>query len=673
MPESTLTVFEKDSFNAEKYVKELVQDCVGGPELQQTKAKIQSHSDTVSSTLKKHVYENYMQFIETAKEISHLESEMYQLSHILIEQRNLLSTLRDESMLDDQKYIIEDQSVDPNVNEEQQNKKAIQLIKESLLGYKGNLDDKVFIYEGGLIELDTNDYRPICRIHLFLFNDVLVLAKVKHDKKLEFLTEYDTKKIAVINIKDLDGVNKNAINVITSDGARIFQCVNSASKLEWIDKFEVAIKFHQLKHKKGPAPQPPTSLKFDKQKSVDSDLLSPSASASVSIIVEKQAPDWLASAPEEIQAEIAQRHFEDSLTLVQKCEEHLARDSSFANAAEIGEKIKTLKTTLSSVLMQELSSSQSRSLQAALRSSRRPLKLLVEMGKAREACGILLRVCSTAIRTSQRQARRNNLAVSELFFCDVAQVSSEFLRAFSSKASCTSALIVWCNMELQYFASQLIKHYLTKDTQLEMVAKVVEGVREPCSKLTDIGLDLSYHMEGLLRNTLEQLLEEAKYRLVDSIGRTEDVWQPYNLQTKTNLRAVLKEFEGVGVDMQPLVTGDTWINLTQTTVNFCRHFLATAESCAHLAKYDSLKTDAELLLKELFLAQHAIKPHAAMNVDLNFVAKNKTYMSEVLLPIAIARFEKISDKKPDLLAELQLQLRGPPKPKPRSVYKTDVL
>lgn len=200
----------------------------------------------------------------------------------------------------------------------------------------------------------------------------------------------------------------------------------------------MAIKFHQLKHKKGPAPQPPTSLKFDKQKSVDSDLLSPSASASVSIIVEKQAPDWLASAPEEIQAEIAQRHFEDSLTLVQKCEEHLARDSSFANAAEIGEKIKTLKTTLSSVLMQELSSSQSRSLQAALRSSRRPLKLLVEMGKAREACGILLRVCSTAIRTSQRQARRNNLAVSELFFCDVAQVSSEFLRAFSSKASCTS-------------------------------------------------------------------------------------------------------------------------------------------------------------------------------------------------------------------------------------------
>uniref|UniRef100_A0A182Q8X3 Exocyst component Exo84 C-terminal domain-containing protein n=1 Tax=Anopheles farauti TaxID=69004 RepID=A0A182Q8X3_9DIPT len=679
MPEASTATFEKDNFNAEKYVKNLVQDCVGGPELQQTKQKIQALSETVSSTLKKHVYENYMQFIETAKEISHLESEMYQLSHILIEQRNLLTTLRDESLLDDQKNIIEEQSLDPNVNEEQQNRKAIQLIKDSLVGYKGNLDDKVFIHEGGLIELDSNDYRPICRIHLFLFNEVLVLAKVRNEKKLEFQTEYETKKIAIINIKDLDGVNKNAINVITSDGARMFQCINSAAKQEWIDKFELAIKFHQLKKpKKAPAPQPPTSLKFDApQKSTDSELLtlSPTASEMGRVIVDNLPPDWLVTAPEEIQAEIAQRHFEDCLALLQRCEAHLAQDSSCHGAGDIAEKLTTLKSSLASVLMHELSNSQSRSLQAALRSSRRPLKLLVEMGKSREACGILLRVCTSAIRTSQRQARRNNLAVSELFFCDVALVASEFLRAFSAKASCTSALIVWCNMELQYFAAQLIKHYLTKDTQLEMVAKVVEGVREPCLKLREIGLDLSYHLEGSLRATLGQLLDEARYRLVDSIGRTEDPWQPYNLQTKTGLRTVLKEFDVLGIDFRAYVTGDTWINLTQATVNFCRHLIQTTESCAYLAKYDSLQRDAELLIRELFLSQHSIKPPNSMNADMNFVAKNKSYMAEVLLPVAMSRFERIAGKKPELLAELHAQLRAtvPPKPKPRSVYQTDVL
>ena len=48
----------------------MVNECVGGSELQQRKAKIQEFSDKTSSKLKKHVYANYMQFIETAKEIS---------------------------------------------------------------------------------------------------------------------------------------------------------------------------------------------------------------------------------------------------------------------------------------------------------------------------------------------------------------------------------------------------------------------------------------------------------------------------------------------------------------------------------------------------------------------------------------------------------------------------
>lgn len=47
-----------------------MQECVGGAELQQQKSKIQSFSEQTSSALKRHVYANYMQFIETAKEIS---------------------------------------------------------------------------------------------------------------------------------------------------------------------------------------------------------------------------------------------------------------------------------------------------------------------------------------------------------------------------------------------------------------------------------------------------------------------------------------------------------------------------------------------------------------------------------------------------------------------------
>ena len=38
---------------------------------------IQTLSDDTNNQLKKNVYQNYSQFIETAKEISHLETDMY--------------------------------------------------------------------------------------------------------------------------------------------------------------------------------------------------------------------------------------------------------------------------------------------------------------------------------------------------------------------------------------------------------------------------------------------------------------------------------------------------------------------------------------------------------------------------------------------------------------------
>jgi len=74
---------------------------VGGQELQQQRKTIQGLSESTNVLLKKNVYKNYMQFIETAKEITHLESEMYQLSHLLTEQKSLLEVLATTNILGD--------------------------------------------------------------------------------------------------------------------------------------------------------------------------------------------------------------------------------------------------------------------------------------------------------------------------------------------------------------------------------------------------------------------------------------------------------------------------------------------------------------------------------------------------------------------------------------------
>jgi hypothetical protein len=86
-------------------------------QLQKQRRAIQLLSEDTSQSLKRNVYKNYAQFIETSKEIScrfqhvrdqvaehlvilflDLEAEMYQLSHLLIEQKNVVGAFQSISL-----------------------------------------------------------------------------------------------------------------------------------------------------------------------------------------------------------------------------------------------------------------------------------------------------------------------------------------------------------------------------------------------------------------------------------------------------------------------------------------------------------------------------------------------------------------------------------------------
>lgn len=109
------------------------------------------------------------------------------------------------------------------------------------------------------------------------------------------------------------------------------------------------MKFNQLKKKKSPAPQPPsrqvstTESKVPKSKtrtSINEPPVSPrSITSEIEAVNVRYAPEWVASAQEEIHTLIAQRHFEEALTLITKCEEYFAKDSSFHNATDTIQKV----------------------------------------------------------------------------------------------------------------------------------------------------------------------------------------------------------------------------------------------------------------------------------------------------------------------------------------------
>lgn len=67
---STETEFGSETFNTDDYVRRLVKDRVTGSELSENKSELMQEKESVSSDLKKKIFENYKQFIETAREIS---------------------------------------------------------------------------------------------------------------------------------------------------------------------------------------------------------------------------------------------------------------------------------------------------------------------------------------------------------------------------------------------------------------------------------------------------------------------------------------------------------------------------------------------------------------------------------------------------------------------------
>ncbi|XP_025835561.1 exocyst complex component 8-like [Agrilus planipennis] len=180
MAELTLKLLGSSDFNPEKYVRELSQNCVGGQELVRLRAKIYNLSEDTNNTLKKNVYQNYMQFIDTAKEISHLESEMYQLSHLLSEHKNLLNSVSSVSILDDNVQLRSEQDFNAKDENEEQttNKQKISTIIEKVEGCVNFSEEStpLFLHDDDILEIDSIESTPLRRIHAYLFSEGLMIT-----------------------------------------------------------------------------------------------------------------------------------------------------------------------------------------------------------------------------------------------------------------------------------------------------------------------------------------------------------------------------------------------------------------------------------------------------------------------------------------------------------------
>ncbi|KAF4533158.1 hypothetical protein B566_EDAN001700 [Ephemera danica] len=549
------------------------QRCVGGLELLQQRQKIQALSEETNSQLKKNVYQNYMQFIETAKEISHLESEMYQLSHLLSEQRSLLSSLTESSLIGIRAPVVDLElgPRNPESVEDEQRRKLASIIEKvegcvSLLEVPG----RVLLHDGDLLELDINENTALQRIHGYLLSDSLVLTSWIPNRRgpmrYKFQVQYQLESLAVVNVRDLGSV-KYAFKFLAFPDTRLFQCPSNQSKKDWLEAFDNAKKAN---------------------------------------LTQKQQQ--------------------------QKRESYSERPPSISNMGDSTESTN------------QLQGSPDRSLQGGLRAARRIVRLLNLLGCSTQACELFLKLSSSILKTQLKRTKREGVSVSYItqlgrtFFNNLMDIAKEFLKSFPNSPSCTSAFVIWVGVELQLFTSHLNKHLFIPQSSIATLAECIAAVRKQSEQLCEIGMDVRYQLDGLLRSPLMRALQDSREKLVDSVKlrAQDDAWRQSNLQSKQAQGMFIQEMKEMGfTNVQSYTFGDTWLHLTANTVAFTKLYMNLIENCMNLAIPELEHTVGETLAQVLrYQLRHVESCLSRTDIDATCLERNASFLYFELLPLA---------------------------------------
>ncbi|XP_043290134.1 exocyst complex component 8 [Venturia canescens] len=687
--------FALEDFNPDKFVKDLSAQCVGADELRKQRARIQELADNTSALLKRNVYQNYMQFIETAKEISHLESEMYQLSQLLSEQRSLLGTLGSSRsaagvIFDD---TLESQNEDPSntvTKEEEQKQKLVQLL-ENVEGAMSLVETvgRVCLHEGSLLELDPLEGTPLKRVHAYLFNDVLMIASWlatggrRGPPRYKMQAVYNLQSLAVVNVRDL-GTVKLAFKLLAFPDTRVFQCPTATSKKEWLDKCDQVKKARLTQENSFEAP--------DKQKSKD-ETTAPSRSMSLDSNTLgmddtedseslEPIPEWLMEVAEDLDSCMAQRHFEEAYSLLERAKTYLKEAQSTPDLNQIRNKVDERARSLVDGLTKELElSAEAKSLQGGgLRSARRAVRLLIQLDRSAQACQLYLQLCSAALKARLKKVKREGATIpyvnqlSAIAFSNIVDIAREFLKLFPEATNCTSALVVWCSQEIKHLTSHLIKQLFIPQVTTGTLVECIGTVRTHCDQLTQLGMDFRYQLDGQLRSPLARALQDAGEKYFDAVKvrAAEDNWRPSNLQTSQNLQKLLTELDDLGISVPTsFVTNDCWVSLTSTTLAFARLYVGLLEDCLSVATPELMLTiDSVLISVMRAQVQHLVSSltNPKLRQERKLVQENASYVRDVIIDRGLELYKSTTGQKFTKLVALKeqiiLEANSPTKPKP---------
>ena len=91
------------------------------------------------------------------------------------------------------------------------------------------------------------------------------------------------------------------------------------------------------------------------------------------------------------------------------------------------------------------------------------------------------------------------------FFLQSAEASREFDRCFPGQRDRCSALLMWAEEEVEWFAERLDKQVFNSQSAISVVAACVAFLRRQAERLLSQGLDLLFMLDSRLQSSVEKV------------------------------------------------------------------------------------------------------------------------------------------------------------------------
>lgn len=552
-------------FDKNNYLREVAENFDGAEDLGKHKKDIQSVAERTAQKLKQNVYQNYALFIDTSREISSLEAEMYQLSHLLNDHQSLTKIIQnyDENESNESETTVNATPI--------QEKHGIAHLLELVEGCSTvtEVPGRYLVFSSILEEVDSQTYEKIEDVRAFLLNDSLMLAtsvkaKRKGPVKYHFQALYELDNLAIIDVKDTEKM-KNMFEVRMFPDSHMFQAESESVKRSWISTLEETKQTIATKQDNQKQLELVMSRQMASRRRLEG--RSPFHRQSTDITT----PEWVKDAPENIDVCIAQREFDEAVNLIDKLKLHVKDVPEQLAYRDIKTRTSHRINRLSVVLMNELKSTSSGSLRGGPRAARRAVGLLLRLGRASKACELFLQNHSHIVEHELKQIKLEGATtifisnISLTFFGCLQNAAKEFELAFGENCGSYSAFMVWCIQELksflQTYCEESVFPPVKASLNFPMVADCVSIIIEESKKLNTLGIDFSFKVTSFLAENLIKAMNDAAEVLqekLSSIGEAER-WDPMDCRKDPpQVAKIILQLEKMGVpSASNLVENDT--------------------------------------------------------------------------------------------------------------------